>query len=961
MLIRLNITRLVFCLMLIYITSPSALSQQIIKNFTVDDGLLSSEVYDAHADRDGYIWFCTDRGVSRYNGYEFENFTTSDGLTDYTIFKVFEDKDHNLWFTCFNGSLTIFDYKTKKFRPFKLNKELKSKIGSYNWVEAINFKGEDVYFFSYRYKKGKFKFNLKTESLEAVQDNKSDKYFIGDKIGNRQLITYRGPEANLLADYFTIHLENKDLDDQLLNSIKIYFDSQILPLKLRSNNVLKIQSLKYSGNLRLFNKIDKLEVSVNEKVTKILDLASSNTEVDSEGNIWVTTVNNGVYLMSNNGIEMFPMVKKLRPAEKITAIETFEGIPFLGTSFGSVIQVENQHHILNSSTPLGRINFFSKINGATYIINNEDKSLVTSKDNKLVVRTSSIQEKKELTEIPYLVLDIKNEKRFHIRPGSFKVTQNNVKIFEKFQRLSHAVTTNRNEVYYSTPSELFKVSNYNFNRPQNLTKHFGLKNLTVRRMLYVKGSTLIMATVGAGVFIAKNDSLVLKIDKKNGLVSDLINVIYFDENKNRLWCGTNRGISIIDFSVFGKKYIVKSIQNITRLNGLPNGFVMDITSSENKVWVAFAKDVVSIPKNYQEKNVAAPKLSFILLIQNDKNYLNQTPKFSHNENDIHIEYVAMSLKKPVNARFYRYRLKHSNSKLEKWVETDERELTFMNLDAGEYNFQVSARSENSSWGTPGELHFTITPYFLDRWWVRVIIISLLILLAYTLIRSQIYKIQRENQKKLELQSLQHSNQKLELASLRGQMNPHFIFNVLNSIQKNILTGEKWQANNLLTRFSKLIRSSLEYSRTDFITIQKEIEFLENYLEIEKQRSPDKFDFIINTNLVSNETESLMPTLLIQPICENAIKHAFADKKGLLEIDISQLDEDFILVTVTDDGIGFKNSKQKDDTFKNSLGLDIVKSRLEIFKTHGIQSELKIESPIKENNTGTKITLYIPCK
>ena len=98
--------------------SLPCLGQVKFSLFTTDDGLPSDEIYYVHEDADGYIWFCTDRGISRYNGYEFENFNTKDGVTYNTVFKVFEDDSHNLWFTCFDGSITVFNWDTKSFHGF---------------------------------------------------------------------------------------------------------------------------------------------------------------------------------------------------------------------------------------------------------------------------------------------------------------------------------------------------------------------------------------------------------------------------------------------------------------------------------------------------------------------------------------------------------------------------------------------------------------------------------------------------------------------------------------------------------------------------------------------------------------------------------------------------------------------------------------------------------------------------
>ena len=139
--------KILFILLIGY--SKSIKAQQIIKHFTIEDGLPSNEVYFVHQDKSGCFWFCTDRGVSRYNGYEFTNYTTADGLSNNTVFKVFEDRSSNLWFTAVDGSVTIFNGASGKFSPFVFNPKLKESYAIQKWVSKIAFdaKTENVYFF----------------------------------------------------------------------------------------------------------------------------------------------------------------------------------------------------------------------------------------------------------------------------------------------------------------------------------------------------------------------------------------------------------------------------------------------------------------------------------------------------------------------------------------------------------------------------------------------------------------------------------------------------------------------------------------------------------------------------------------------------------------------------------------------------------------------------------------------
>ena len=232
-------------------------------------------------------------------------------------------------------------------------------------------------------------------------------------------------------------------------------------------------------------------------------------------------------------------------------------------------------------------------------------------------------------------------------------------------------------------------------------------------------------------------------------------------------------------------------------------------------------------------------------------------------------------------------------------------------------------------------------------------------LGYIVYRVRVSRIMDRNNLELAMQELELKNSKLESKALRGQMNPHFVFNVLNSIQKLILTEDKESANKLLNRFSKLIRSSLKYSRLEFIPIDQEVDFLTNYLNIETLRYPERFTFEIAVKDFLVEEEIKIPPLVIQPLCENAIKHAFKENGGRLFVTISKIDEHSLLIVVSDNGIGMENATKIHDS--ESLGLEIVRNRLDLFKDQGYKAEMTVSSLNSGLQTGTVIELILPYK
>ncbi len=235
---------------------------------------------------------------------------------------------------------------------------------------------------------------------------------------------------------------------------------------------------------------------------------------------------------------------------------------------------------------------------------------------------------------------------------------------------------------------------------------------------------------------------------------------------------------------------------------------------------------------------------------------------------------------------------------------------------------------------------------------RVITYSLIFGIIILLITS--YLVYRSNKAK------NKANQLLILKSLRAQMNPHFIFNALNSVNSYISKSDERAANRYLADFSKLMRDVMENSQQDFISLSKEIDILSVYLKLEHHRFKDKFDYSFEVDESINTEEYFIPPMLIQPYIENAVWHGlrYKKEKGFLAVSILQK-ENFIEVKVKDDGIGRKKSqelKTENQKILKSTGLKNIDSRLKI-----ISDIYKAKLDVKINDVepnGTEVTVKI---
>ncbi|AWI27057.1 tetratricopeptide repeat-containing sensor histidine kinase [Flavobacterium pallidum] len=212
-------------------------------------------------------------------------------------------------------------------------------------------------------------------------------------------------------------------------------------------------------------------------------------------------------------------------------------------------------------------------------------------------------------------------------------------------------------------------------------------------------------------------------------------------------------------------------------------------------------------------------------------------------------------------------------------------------------------------------------------------------------------------------TLQKEVAEYEQKALHLQMNPHFVFNCLSSISSFIVQNGTDSALKYLSKFSKLMRLTLEYSKGSLIPIDKEIESLQNYLELEQLRFHDKFDFSIEST-EKVEFNMALPPLLIQPFVENAILHGVVpmDHKGLIKV-IFDVQHGQLRCTIEDNGIGITESRQLKEnsmTAHKSMALEITRKRLEIMESTTLKAaQIDIEDIYSDNKTGTKVTLKLP--
>ena len=293
-----------------------------------------------------------------------------------------------------------------------------------------------------------------------------------------------------------------------------------------------------------------------------------------------------------------------------------------------------------------------------------------------------------------------------------------------------------------------------------------------------------------------------------------------------------------------------------------------------------------------------------------------------------------------------------------------RRITLANTKPGRYTVLAKASNADGVWSAEKELiRIRILPPFWQTWWFISLCTLCVAALIYAAYRYRVRQIRAKEHLKTEFNK---RIAELESRALRAQMNPHFLFNSLNSVKSLISQGESYKATQYLTRFGQLIRQVLANSEQHVIRLQEELEALRLYLEIEQLRFQN-FEYSIDVASDVDVDFIEVPPLILQPYVENAIWHGLMHKpNGERTVDISVIrDEHKLILTVEDNGIGRVEASKismRGNARKGGMGMRVTGDRLKLLeRLYGRSVQVDIEDLYDNHNTasGTRVTIIIP--
>ena len=418
-----------------------------------------------------------------------------------------------------------------------------------------------------------------------------------------------------------------------------------------------------------------------------------------------------------------------------------------------------------------------------------------------------------------------------------------------------------------------------------------------------------------------------------------------------LWINTPAGLNRL-------KIVQAGFNKLTPLNtsnGLPSDDVRDFYIKGNTLAIAGDFGVLKWNNFIQQINLAAAKFHITNIIS-DKGEYNYGEKIisDYKKGFIKIQYSAIQYASTIP--LIEYSIDNGN-----WQTAAVSVLELSGLSPGAHQLQFRLLQNNSLHINNNSINIFIeAPFYAQKWFVPVFIVFIAILISSVII----YRINKTKQKAVVQLKLSEDLAFAEQQALQSMMNPHFIFNAVNSVQQYIIRNDKKEANKYLTQFARLIRLNLETSKNKYITLEEEIERLSLYLQFEKVRFGDKLEYSITVTPELEADKIYIPSMIIQPFVENAIWHGLIPKpeNGHVNINIEKQDSNLI-IKVVDNGVGYNNGEQeKTDSIKTSMGTEITKRRLELLEKQTGKAHFFITEatdPYNESDKGVTIVITIP--
>ncbi|MCR4031355.1 MULTISPECIES: histidine kinase [Flavobacterium] len=967
------------------------------RNYTTTEGLPNNAVRALFLDSKNVLWIGTENGVSRMENGMFTNLDESNGLGHNSCWDITEDTDGNIWFASYSGGITKFDgtkftvlNKKQKLPSERVRKLFSFKNKIYAGTELgpaiIDIKtnkvevptgilpqfgvflvsdffvfNDQIYFSTIN--EGLFTIIYK-DNLPVIQTVFRHKFLYG--LGVYDHIMYSGNKG---------FIDRFEIDDFISDKKKLKPFGNSIVWDFTEDNQKRLYAAAWgvfdlSGGLYTISEDKMTDISESYGITSKNLL---NVVYNAKKNIlYVGSKDNGIYevqldqiinyyTFNDQSIIDFESVKR----EKIVLHQN--GITFLNDkntpsksiSLSDFKKYENDfikktklklpthadgYYELDYNIPENKIDFYE-------ILKHQNSLWVTSNigifelnfEGKIVgynpIHTYKIgftNDNKFIETIPYGGVRIYDDLP-HLKAKHFSE-------FDKHTPLDIVKIVNTKQKTY-----LISVFNGLFVHEKGQFKSYltdgiwnekKFKNITKNN----KGQLILAAEFG-DVFVI-DDSKAFKILKKISKKEIIGNTILFLEAyKDYILIGTEKGINIYKNGI---------IRLIDKEQGLKDSKITTSQIFGNNLWLGTQKGFYTIDLNrltatqltVSEIGISQIAINNIPLKSSEYKWFRYNSKqlvTDYKHNSFSIDFIPKGHPFPNKLKF-RYRLNNEN----RWSPYSEKTNLFLPyLPAGNYNIMIEVFDMNAGKSKVFNILqlYIQPPFWLSWWFITLVTIGLLVIIILIFLR-----MKRKSNEKI---MIQRRIAETKLEALLSQMNPHFTFNAMNTIQSYISTNETKDAMNYISGFAKLIRKTLENSSKQKITIEEEIEYLEAYIKIENKRlqNPIHYEIVISDEIEAFLTE--IPTMLLQPFVENIFVHAFTEFSinPKFVITFKMISDTILECKIIDNGMGAKTAKR--NKLHQSKGIQLTKERLSLLDS----KNNSVEIDFTENN-GTTVTILL---
>jgi ligand-binding sensor domain-containing protein len=953
----------------LFLLSTFAQSPPYFSN-TVENGAPSNEMYWVHQDRDGYIWIGCDAGVYRFNGIRYEHFT-SNQLTARSATGLIQSKT--------TGRIYAYNFNRQFF--FVENEKLKVIKG---WERPVNGLADDgkgtIWITS---GEGLFAFNEHDQSIKQVR---SDKHISGP---NGITFTAHGISSTDNAIWYQNGnkiFRLKDKQETFFQLEKKYAAIQMMLsrfslhpwiVSLTGDKIYRFVNGKYSEyadkyliQSLLGKKINCVFESTDGKLwigtyTGLIchDPILQKTEVfhpqfsfsfgiqDKEGNYWFTTLHNGLIRIPNLEIRSWKSLDEKGSVEQFTHICTDNRNIFLGGTNGFIsvlkegsISLEKFSHLPLSD--LGAL-YYDEIDDCVYL--NKISQLYRFKNGKFDLINNNSRTVKSMLHTPEGYFILTSQGLFFIHSLVEPIDERNMIDLDWY----------RDIVSSPFSSSYFTASNSGLHElvPAGHTYKLGNK--------YLKGKQVISLTsdpVKKIIYFFSFDGGLYSIDrhkkiKKIKQWENDIRILQIRYSNHKIYMASNKGILVYDPAT-NREFL------FNRFNGLSTNNIRSLTFQGSVCWAA-GESIQQIPlsaftKGSHQSEIRARKI----LINGESVSFDKAIEIDYKDK---LSLMADGICYRSNGTFqFAYRINETNSN---WIKVPGSvdKIDFASLPTGNITIELKLIDHEGT-DSVNILRYKVYVHspFWQRWWFYLLIILLVAGSAFLIFRSRLIKLRKKQQQVLKELKLENELRLTQQNALKAQMNPHFLFNVLNSIKGYIYENDKKNAARYLSDFSSLVRKVLELSSLPSVSLEQELEALKLYIDLEAMLLQSDFQYRIQVEENVDLSGIQVPALLLQPYVENAFKHGLRHKTGpkRILIKITMDEENGVLtIEINDNGIGRKASGELNAVNREehqSFATSAMEKRIELLN-HGRKELVGVEISDKfegEEAVGTTVTIRI---